>query len=328
VARFYALFGEDDAAVAPAEESLRLAETLQRDDLRAKNLITLGTASMKLPSADPDAAVAHIRAGIELAAACGDFGQLSRGYVNLSAHLMSAGELAESESFLLQAKDMAHLRGHVPGMRFVDGNLIDADLALGRWGAGERRACAFLAASGVEGHYMDSIALSALSVFELARDQLDDALQHADAAIASGRKVRDPQALVPALAMGAFVYAEVADAGRATALLEEIDPVSYIASIPLAFFAAVRLGVAEEFRATTSAFLRGTPWDRGAEAVLDGRWSDAAREYAEMGAAPFAAFADLRAADSHSVARSLQFWRSVGASRFIREAEALLAKSA
>ena len=47
-----------------------------------------------------------------------------------------------------------------------------------------------------------------------------------------------------------------------------------------------------------------------------------------MGGAAFAAFADLRAADSHSVARSLQFWRSIGASRFIREAEALLAKSA
>jgi hypothetical protein len=58
-----------------------------------------------------------------------------------------------------------------------------------------------------------------------------------------------------------------------------------------------------------------------------------------MGAAPFSAFADLRAAESYAamgrraeanehLARSLQFWRSVGASRFVREAEALLAKSA
>jgi hypothetical protein len=248
--------------------------------------------------------------------------------VNLSTHLQNAGKLEEAEAFMLEAKDMAHLRGHVPGMRFVDGNLIDCDFSRGRWDAGEQRARAFLAASGAEGHYMDSIALSALSIFELARDQLDDALRDAEEGITAGRKVRDPQALIPALAIGAFVYSEVADTARATALLEELEPVVYIAAVPMAFFAAARLELAEEFRAATSTFLREMPWDRAARAVLDGRWSDAAREYAEMGAVPFAAFADLRAADSHSVARSLQFWRSVGGSRYIREGEALLAKSA
>jgi tetratricopeptide (TPR) repeat protein len=253
--------------------------------------------------------------------------------------LQSAGELLQAESLMLQARDLALRRGHVPGIRFVEGNLIDCDLALGRWNAAEQRAHAFLAASSEEGHYMDSIAASTLSICELARDQLDDALRDADHAIELGRKVRDPQALVPALAIGAFVYAEVADTDRATALLEEIEPVTYIAAIPVAFFAAARLELQEKFRAATSRFLRGTPWDRAADAVLDGRWPDAAREYAEMGAAGFAAFADLRAAESYAavgrraeanehLSQSLQFWRSVGGSRFVREAEALLAKSA
>jgi class 3 adenylate cyclase len=339
VARFHSLFGEEEAAIERAEESLRLSETLGRDDLRAKNLITLGTAREKLPNADRKAPLADIRAGIELAAASGEFAQLSRGYVNLAGLLQSAGDLLESESLMLQARDLAQRRGHAPGIRFVDGNLIDCDLVRGRWDAAEQRARAFLAASGAEGHYMDNIALSALSIFELARDRLEDALHNADQAIASGRKVRDPQALVPALAIAAFVYAEVADTGRATALLEELEPVAYIASVPMAFFAAARVELAEEFRAATSGFLRDTPWDRAALAVLDGQWPDAAREYAEMGAAGFAAIADLRAAESFAalgnrgeaneyLARSLQFWRSVGASRFIGEAEALLAKSA
>jgi class 3 adenylate cyclase/tetratricopeptide (TPR) repeat protein len=339
VARFLSLFGENDAAVVRAEESLRLAETFQRDDLRAKNLITLGTARGHQPGVDPEAALADLRAGIELAAAYGDFNQLSRGYVNLSSHLQDAGELQEAESLMLQARDLAQLRGHAPGIRFVDGNLIDLDLTRGRWDAAERRARAFLAVSGAEGHYMDNIALSALSTFELARDELEDALHDADLAITAGRKVRDPQALVPALAIGAFVYAELADTGRATALLKELEPAGYVNSVPLAFFAAARVGQAEELRAASSAFRRGTPWDRAGLAVLDGRWPDAAREYAEMGAAPFAALADLRAAESYAdagrrveanehLSRSLQFWRSIGASRFVREAEALLAKSA
>ena len=133
---------------------------------------------------------------------------------------------------MLQARDLAQRRGHAPGIRFVDGNLIDSDFMRGRWKAAEQRARAFLAVSGAEGHYMDNIALSTLSIFELARDQLEDAVRDADQAIASGRKVRDPQALVPALAFAAFVYAEVADTGRATALLEELEPVAYIASAP------------------------------------------------------------------------------------------------
>ena len=95
VARFHSLFGENEAAIERAEESLRLAEKLGRDDLRAKNLITLGTAREKPPGADPEAAFADIRAGIELAAACGDFAQLSRGYVNLAGLLQTAGDLAE-----------------------------------------------------------------------------------------------------------------------------------------------------------------------------------------------------------------------------------------
>ncbi len=195
----------------------------------------------------------------------------------------------ESESLMLQAKDLAQRRGHAPGIRFVDGNLIDCDLTLGRWNAAEQRARAFLAASGAEGHYMDNIALGALSIVELARDQLEDALRDTDYAIASGRKVRDSQALLPALGAAAFVYAEVADTGRATALLDELEPVTHVATVPMAFFAAARLGLAEEFRAATTAFLRDTPWDRAARAVLDGRWPDAAREYAEMGAAGYAA---------------------------------------
>ena len=60
VARFHSLFGEDEAAIEPALEGLRLAETLGRDDLRAKNLITLGTARFYLPNGDTEAALAEI----------------------------------------------------------------------------------------------------------------------------------------------------------------------------------------------------------------------------------------------------------------------------
>jgi hypothetical protein len=338
VARFHSLFGDQAGAVDRARESLRLAETLDRDDLRAKNLITLGTAHFFLPGADVQAALADVRAGAELCRACGDFSQLTRGYTNLASLLQSAGELREADSAMLAAADLAQRRGHAAGIRFAEGNLIDGDLTIGRWDSAERRARAFLAASGEDGHYMDTNAWIALSMVELARDRTDIAMRNADEAVAAGRRLRDPQVMIPALAIGAFVHAELGETGTASALLRELDPGVYMA-IPPAFFAAARLELAEEFRAVTHEFRRGTPWDRAADAVLDGRWADAAHTYAEIGADPFAAFAALRAAESYAasgrraeaneqLSRSLQFWRSIGASRFIREAEALLAKSA
>jgi predicted negative regulator of RcsB-dependent stress response len=72
---------------------------------------------------------------------------------------------------------------------------------------------------------------------------------------------------------------------------------------------------------------------------LDGRWAEAADAYAEMGARPFGALAALRAAEAYvsegrraeadeQLSSALEFWRSVGAKRYVREGEALLAASA
>jgi len=339
IARFHSLFGEDEAAIERGSESLRLAEKFGRDDLRAKNLITLGTARFHRQDPDLQAALADVRAGIELAAAGGDFTQLSRGYVNLGSLLMQSGELLEAEAALLEATRLAQRRGHVPGMRFTEGNMIDVDLTLGRWQAAERRANAFLEASEEGSHYMDGIALMSRSVIRLARDESDIALEDADLAVTTGRRLKDPQALVPALAIGAMVFAELGAKDRARALLDELQPGPFIASLPAAFFAASRLQLAEEFRARVREFRRGTRWDQAADAVLDGRWADAADAYSEMGARPFAALAALQAAEAYvsegrraeadeQLSRALEFWRSVGAKRYVREGEALLAASA
>jgi class 3 adenylate cyclase/tetratricopeptide (TPR) repeat protein len=339
VARFHALFGEDEAAIEPGRESLRLAEKFGRDDLRAKNLITLGTARFNRRDSDPQAALADVRAGIELAAACGDFMQLSRGYVNLGSLLQQSGELAQAEGALLEAVGLAHRRGHVPAMRFAEGNMIEVDLTLGRWEAAERRANAFLEASEQRGHYMDGIALMSRSMIRLARDESDLARADAELAVTTGRKLKDPQALVPALAIAAMVYAELGETDRARALLDELQPGALIASVPAAFFAASRLELAEEFQARVREFRHGTRWDRAADAVLDGRWAEAADAYGEMGARPFAALAALRAAEVYvsagrraeadeQLSRALEFWRSVGAKRYVRQGEGLLAASA
>jgi len=149
----------------------------------------------------------------------------------------------------------------------------------------------------------------------------------------------DPQATIPALAMGAFVYAELGEAERARALLDELEPVPFFGSVPTAFFAASRLHVTAEFRERVRPFGRGTRWDGAAEAVLDGRWVDAADAYDEIGTPPFAALAALRATQTlveqgrragadEQLRRALTFFRPAGAKRYVREGESLLAASA
>jgi hypothetical protein len=186
---------------------------------------------------------------------------------------------------------------------------------------------------------MDGLALMWRSLIRLARDEATLAHADADQAVTTGRKLKDPQALIPALGTAALVYAELGEADRARLLVEELQPGPYVASVPAAFFAASRVGMAQEFRAKVREFRRSTPWDRAADAVLDGRWPEAADTYDEIGARPFAALAALRAAEALvgegrraeadlQLSRALEFWRSIGAKRYVREGEALLAASA
>jgi hypothetical protein len=316
-----------------------LAGEFGRDDLRAKNLITLGSAGFFLRDSDLQGALSDVRAGIELANACGDLMQLSRGYVNLCSLLHETGDLEEGEAALLEAAELAQRRVSAGSMRFAEGNLIEFDATLGRWHAAERRANEFLERSGSGGHYMDGLALMWRSLIRLARDEATLARADADEAVTIARRLKDPQALLPALGTGALVHAELGASAHARALLDELEPGPFVSSIPAAFFAASLLELTDEFRSRTREFRRGTRWDPPADAVLDRRWADAADGYRAMGARPFAALAALRAAETlvgagrraeadEQLSRALEFWRSVGAKRYVREGEALLAASA
>jgi tetratricopeptide (TPR) repeat protein len=253
--------------------------------------------------------------------------------------LHQLGDLEAAEEAALEACLITERVAHVPGMRFTEGNMIELELMTGRWESVERRVNAFLDKSEKESHYMDGSALFARSMIELASDRSELSREAADRAVEVGRKVLDAQVAIPTLAMGAFVYAELGRYERARALLAELEPGPLVASTPTAFFAASRLGLSEEFRDRVRPFVGDTRWDLAARAVLDGRWVDAADVYDEIGARPFAALAALRATQllvgqgrraeaDEQLRRALAFFRSVGATRYIREGESLLAASA
>ena len=63
-------------------------------------------------------------------------------------------------------------------------------------------------------------------------------------------------------------------------------------------------------------------------AILDGELEHAADLFARIGSLPDEAYARLRTREPEQVRRALAFYRSVGATAYLREAEALLATTA
>ena len=69
-------------------------------------------------------------------------------------------------------------------------------------------------------------------------------------------------------------------------------------------------------------------WEDVKTAILDGRYAEAASTLSEIGDVTDEAYARLLTAEPSHVERALAFYRSVGATRYIRQAEALLAATA
>ena len=75
----------------------------------------------------------------------------------------------------------------------------------------------------------------------------------------------------------------------------------------------------------TEAIALRSKWSEAALAILDGELGRAGDLFAEIGSLPDEARARLHAGDSENVRKALDFYRAVGAARYIREGEALLA---
>jgi hypothetical protein len=162
------------------------------------------------------------------------------------------------------------------------------------------------------------------------------ALEDVEKVVPLASKARDPQARVPWLAGCARLLVEAGEPAEAQSLAREAlgtEPVPW-ALVDLAFVAK-ELECAEEL---AEQLERGpqTKWADATRAVLRDDFVRAADQLDQIGDAELAALARLRGADrlvaegrraeaDEQLQRSLAFWRSVQATRYIRKGEALLA---
>jgi tetratricopeptide (TPR) repeat protein len=226
--------------------------------------------------------------------------------------------------------------------RWFRGNLAEITFERGLWDEALRFANEEL--DDPEPHYMHPTCRRVRAYVRLARGDVDGALADMEASTEQSRAIRDPQDLFPALAESAHVHAVAGELAAAAALLEELaearaasdDPTSAGIWIVTLAFALLELGREGEFLADEGRIGVATPWSSAALAVARGDLVGAADVLLGTGATTFEAYARLRAAAklaqagqhaeaARQLAGPLAFYRAVGAVRYLREAEALLA---
>ncbi len=264
--------------------------------------------------------------------------------LNLAVHLFDLGRLDHAFELAAQGRADATRLGNRPWIVHADVLRIREQYWTGNWDDAVRLADETLAS---EAQAVGPVRARAVrSQISLARGRVQKALDDTVEALDAARARMEVQGLHPALAIHA--RASLAASARAEALGAVVELLERFAAegsqqlsgtLPDFVVAAVELGRADAFRQAIATIKKPTPWIDAARAFADGDFTAAAAMYAQIGSLPDAAYARLRAAKAlvesgrpveadEPLQDALAFYRSVGATRYISEGEALLAATA
>jgi hypothetical protein len=201
----------------------------------------------------------------------------------------------------------------------------------GLWNESRREADAFLAEVDAGDHHpVGEIFCHHLRAhIRLARDDLAGAIADGEQAVRAAREWPTWGFLAAALAGFGRVLLAAGRSRDADALVTEVlesglNPYAW----PDLAVSLVALDRGDDITAVTDLSPRRSGWLDAAKAFTAGDYVGAADVYAEIGSLPDEADARLRSGIESEVGRALEFYRSVGATRYIREGETLLAASA
>jgi class 3 adenylate cyclase/tetratricopeptide (TPR) repeat protein len=338
VSRYRALAEENEEAIRVGEEALAMAERLGLDELRAHALDNVGIAKVNLGNSE---GLTDIERSIEIALAAKS-PEAGRAYNNLAAMTWFLGDLRRAAELFDQAVRVSDQFGSATTGRYSRIVRIQILFSRGEWSEGFRQADEFIAACEAgQSHYLENAIRGDRAGARLARGDVDGALDDMEKAIEHARRAKDPQALFGTLGRGVRVYADLGRVEEAKRLADEL--LAEGGGIGHAFseiaWVADALDRVEEVREAMDRAQPETRWADAARAVLRGDFEEAADVYYEIGELEDEAHARLRAAQKlvrkrrraeadRQLQKALSFYRSVGAMRYVREAESVLAASA
>ena len=338
-----AMMADDfERAIELASESLRLAEELGIDDMRARNLNTLGVARVH---GGDEAGIRDLEQAVAIGAAANSHEECAAA-ANLAWTTVVLGDLRRAWDLHQECRRIADRLGLDSYIRWQRAEHVFQCHWLGRWDEALATADEFIReVEAGSSHYMESGCRHIRGAIRLARGDPAAAFADATRATEVARGTRDPQARNPALAFEACARLAVGDREGAGAIANELlaawskTGVRHPHESVDGAWALRELGRSEEL---ADAFERPpgqTPWYEAARSIAAGDLAGAADIYAEIGSVPDEVYARLRAAaelvragrrvDADAQLRpALPVFVRLGATAWAAEGEALLAASA
>ncbi len=346
VVRYEMLADQNESAIELGGKALRLAEHLGLDDLRANVLNSIGSARSALGDRR---GLAELEESNALAAAANSIGDVLRGHNNLLWMSVLYGELERARALTSETLRLCRHYGHLGFARFMAGGAAIANpYHAGDWDAALDSADAFLAeVERGSPHYQAATAYCFRGLIRLGRGDPVAAEDDAERGIAIARPIRDPQSLQSTLAMASLILVSAGNESRGRETLDEaVDGFRGLRHIGFPVVELHQLAWAASMLGRETAVLAvierepfQSPWARAVQAVASGDLRGAADILGRIGALTAEAFYRLRAAErlvaegrragaEEQLRPALAFHRSVRATRYVREGEALLAASA
>jgi tetratricopeptide (TPR) repeat protein len=320
-----------------------MATALGLDEIRSHALTNIGTARSHLADVD---GIRDLEQSIEIAEQIGS-PQILRAYNNLFASYATLGDLDRAAATVRAGLLVADRFGNAgTPARFLRYELLHIAYWEGRWDEALELIEASLSEIG-PGHHLSRWSFEMRGRIRLARDDVAGALEDAQKSLELGRQAKDPETFFPALsfaAVAALAAGRRQDAERLAGELLALKPVDHpiphhVSPLFDLAWVLTALERSEELAESARQAPIRTRQTQAAGALASGDYARAAEMYAEIGARPNEAYARLRAAGQlvdagrrteadAQLQSALAFWRSVGATRYIREGEALMAASA
>ena len=334
LSRLHWLGSRDEKSRRLSDEALAMADELGLVAIRAQLLTRLGTSrAIEGDLSGLDALEESISIYEQLGSP-----DAQRPYNNLADTLYRLGRIHETGEVTAR---MSAARKRYPGIvewaRWNESQELHVQYAAGNWEEAlelaERQIAQLEAGTR---HYLEPDWRILRARIRFARGDTAGAQEDADTALERARAAGDAQLMTPSLALQVRLLAARRRPETESVAFELLElcrqkPADVVSDwFPEAAPAFAELGRAADIEAIAETAPTPTPWRDAGLALGRGNPAAAAEIFGEMGALPFEAEARLlaaRAGVDAGLDKAIAFFRGVGATGFLREAEAVAAKS-
>ena len=336
----FAMLGDDnERAVALGLPALELAGKLGREDMRAHVLNNIGVARFALGERE---GLDDLEASLEIARRVGG-PEYVRACGNLASVLACEGQLQRAAELHREGLRVTQDIGHEEATRWLSTEIANDHMLAGNWEEARRIVDELMPGYEEAPFWIEPQTRVCRARLLIAEGAVEDAVIDADRAVAFVQGQSAFQGLCNPLAFRARLHAELGETKEAARVTAELLDVwketrsAYVESWLLdLWFAAWSGGEEARLTAAVGESSVAVPWLDVVSAFIERDFDKATAQLESMASISGAALARLWAGEwlveqgRHADAavqleRALPFWRSVGAWRYLRRCESLLA---